>query len=326
VDSESSYHEPVLVVPVVETLVTDLSGLYLDATAGGGGHSEAILQQLDQQGSVVALDKDEDAIAQLYRLRESYGDRLEILHGDFADAEQILAANRSQPRPLAGALFDLGVSSHQINAAARGFSYHQDGPLDMRMDCSSGVPAGQLLAQVSEADLVDLIRRYGEEWSARRIARSICRRRQATDGMVTTAQLRAAIAATGPKHLTKTLARVFQALRIAVNGELERLSDGLDGAISMLAPGGRLAVISYHSLEDRVVKGKLNELVKGCLCPPRLTVCVCGRQPEFKSLSRKSIRPDEAELERNNRSRSARLRVFEKMIRTANDPMEEGNR
>lgn len=312
-DSESSYHQPVLVVQVVANLVSDPSGLYLDATAGGGGHTEAILHALDEEGYVMALDKDGDAIAHLGRLRPSFGDRVEILHGDFADVEQLLSADKRRQRPLAGALFDLGVSSYQIDTPARGFSYHQDGPLDMRMDCSSGVPAGQLLAHVSEADLVDLIRRYGEERSARRIARSICRRRETEDGMVTTAQLRGAIAATGPVHLTKTLARVFQALRIAVNGELQRLSDGLDGIISLLAPGGRLAVISYHSLEDRLVKVKLGELMKGCICPPRLTVCACGRKPQFRTLSRKLIRPDDCEVEINSRGRSARLRVFEKI-------------
>ncbi len=301
-----------MVEPVVSNLVGDPSGLFLDATAGGGGHVRAILDELAQDGRVIALDKDADAVVHLGRLRQSFGDRVEIVHGDFADIGQILS-EREGERPLAGALFDLGVSSHQIDTAERGFSYHQDGPLDMRMDCSSGVPADQLLARVSEADLVGLIKQYGEERSARRIARSICRRRDAGDGMGTTGQLRGAVAATGPKHLTKTLARVFQALRIAVNGELQRLSDGLDGVISALAPGGRLAVISYHSLEDRLVKVKLGELMKGCICPPRLTICACGRRPQFRSLSRKPIRADESEVASNSRGRSARLRVYEKL-------------
>ena len=303
-----------MVVPVVVNLVGDPSGLFLDATAGGGGHVRAILDKLEPDGRVLALDKDAEAILHLGRLRHPFGDRVELVHGDFADIRQILVERETGERPLAGALFDLGVSSHQIDTAARGFSYHQDGPLDMRMDCSSGVPAGQLLARVSEADLVGLIKQYGEERTARRIARSICRRRDAGDGMDTTAQLRGAIAATGPKHLTKTLARVFQALRIAVNEELQRLSDGLDGVISALAPGGRLAVISYHSLEDRLVKVKLGELMKGCVCPPRLTICACGRRPQFKSLSRKPIRAGEAEVSNNNRGRSARLRVYEKFV------------
>ncbi len=301
-----------MVEPVVANLVGDPSGLFLDATAGGGGHVRAILDELAEDGRVIALDKDSDAVVHLGPLRQSFGDRVEIVHGDFADIGQILS-EREGERPLAGALFDLGVSSHQIDTAERGFSYHQDGPLDMRMDCSSGVPADQLLARVSEADLVGLIKQYGEERSARRIARSICRRRDAGDGMETTGQLRGAVAATGPKHLTKTLARVFQAVRIAVNGELQRLSDGLDGVISALAPGGRLAVISYHSLEDRLVKVKLGELMKGCICPPRLTICACGRRPQFRSLSRKPIRADESEVARNSRGRSARLRVYEKL-------------
>lgn len=305
---QTPYHEPVMVGQVVDNLVGNPSGTYLDATAGGGGHVQAVLERLDPTGGVIALDKDADAIAHLDRLLASYGDRLEIVHGDFADVDQILRG-----RSLAGALFDLGVSSHQIDTAARGFSYHQDGPLDMRMDCSSGVPAGQLLERVSEADLVGLIKQYGEERSARRIARSICHRRDEGEGMATTAQLRAAVAATGPKNLTKTLARVFQALRIAVNGELQRLSDGLDCVISALVPGGRLAVISYHSLEDRLVKVKLGELMKGCICPPRLTICACGRKPRFRSLSKKAVRADESEVAANSRGRSARLRIYEKL-------------
>lgn len=302
-----------MVESVVANLVGDPSGLFLDATAGGGGHVRAIMDKLEPDGRVIALDKDIDAINHLGQLRQSFGDRLEIVHGDFAEIGQMVFERGEGERPLAGALFDLGVSSHQINTATRGFSYHQDGPLDMRMDCSSGVPADQLIARVSEADLVGLIKQYGEERSARRIARSMCRRRDAGDGMTTTGQLRAAVAATGPKHLTKTLARVFQALRIAVNGELQRLSDGLDGVISALAPGGRLAVISYHSLEDRLVKVKLTELMKGCICPPRLTVCACGRKPQFRSLSRKPIWADESEVASNRRGRSARLRVYEKL-------------
>lgn len=301
-----------MVESVVANLVGDPSGLFLDATAGGGGHVRAILDKLEPDGRVIALDKDIDAINHLGQLRQSFGDCLEIVHGDFADIGRMVS-EREGERPLAGALFDLGVSSHQIDTATRGFSYHQDGPLDMRMDCSSGVPAAQLLARVSEADLVGLIKQYGEERSARRIARSICRRRDAGEGMATTGQLRGAVAATGPKHLTKTLARVFQALRIAVNGELQRLSDGLDGVISALAPGGRLAVISYHSLEDRLVKVKLAELMKGCICPPRLTICACGRRPQFRSLSRKPIQAEESEVASNRRGRSARLRVYEKL-------------
>ena len=309
----TGYHEPVMVAAVVEHLVADPSGSYLDATAGGGGHSEAILRHLGPEGRLIALDRDLDAIGRLGRLREAYGDRVEILHGDFADAEQVVAGHvDARGRPLAGVLFDLGVSSHQIDTAARGFSYHQDGPLDMRMDCSSGVPAGRLIAQVSEADLAGLIKRFGEERSARRVARSICRRRD-EDGMRTTADLRAAVAATGPKHLTKTLARVFQALRIAVNGELQSLNDGLNAAVSLLGPHGRLAVMSYHSLEDRMVKVKLRELAQGCICPPRLPVCACGRAPSFRPLSRKPIQADEVEVESNPRGRSARLRVYEKI-------------
>jgi len=211
-----------------------------------------------------------------------------------------------------GALFDLGVSSHQIDEGERGFSFRQDGLLDMRMDRSSGVPVGQLLARIEEADLADIIRRYGEERGHRRIARAICRARD-SGPMETTDQLRAAVVSTRPDMPDKTLARVFQALRIHVNDELEELRAGLEAAIELLNPGGRLVVISYHSLEDRMVKVRLAELARGCICPPRVPVCGCGRTPSFRPVWRKARRPSAAEVKANPRSRSARLRAAEKL-------------
>ena len=309
-----SYHEPVMVSEVVDNLVAHPTGLFLDATAGGGGHSEALLKHLHDGGHLVAVDRDGDAISEVEsRLRAHGKEKLTVLRGSFNQLGTLLSGMVDERSAgLSGALFDLGVSSRQIDDPQRGFSYHQDGPLDMRMDRSSGVPAVELLAQVSEADLVSIIKRYGEERQARRIARKICEMRTQA-GMQTTADLRAAIVATGPQKPTKTLARVFQALRIEVNEELRELDGGLEAVIELLGPGGRLVTIAYQSLEDRLVKQKLAELTRGCICPPRIPVCACGRTPTFRNLHRKAIRPGPQEVAANSRARSAVLRIFEKV-------------
>ena len=303
-----------MLLEVVEALITERTGTYLDATVGGGGHSEAILERLDRSGQVIAVDRDPEAIVEAESRLGRFGGQLWLLRGRFDQLPTLLAGRlqERQPSGLNGAVFDLGVSSHQIDEASRGFSYHQEGPLDMRMDRSSGVPAAELIAHVSEADLGDIIKRYGEERNARRVARSICRRRDSAR-METTADLRVAVEDTHPRSPTKTLARVFQALRIEVNEELGELDAGLDAALELLVPGGRLAVISYHSLEDRLVKQKLADLVRGCICPPKIPVCTCGRTPSFINLLRKARRPSEREIAANSRARSATLRLFEKV-------------
>ena len=305
----ATFHRPVMVAEVVSGLVKDPSGTYVDATVGGGGHSRAILRALERDGHLIGLDRDADALKHAARLADEFPGQVTLSQGAFRDLSQLLEGSL---KPLRGILFDLGVSSHQIDMADRGFSYHQDGPLDMRMDRSTGVPAAELIAQVSEADLAGVIKRYGEERGARRIARSICRFRDRR-GVRTTGDLREAVADTTPRHLTKTLARVFQALRIEVNGELAQLDAGLEGAVNALPPEGRLAVISYHSLEDRLVKVKLAVLMRGCICPPRMPVCACGRKPQFRSLHRKPQRAGPGEVEINRRARSAVLRVFERI-------------
>ncbi|HJP29043.1 MAG TPA: 16S rRNA (cytosine(1402)-N(4))-methyltransferase RsmH [Candidatus Latescibacteria bacterium] len=317
-----TYHVPVMAEEVVAGLVVDDDGFYIDATAGGGGHGEAILQALGPSGHLLACDRDSAAMDEAGRRLAPHGGRVIFLQCAFSSLTRSAAPllrQLSQVRPVAvaasGVLFDLGVSSHQIDVSQRGFSYHRDGPLDMRMDRSAGVPAGRLLAQIEESDLVGLIRRYGEERGARRIARSVCRARDAGE-LNSTADLTRAIEATKPQMLNKTLARVFQALRIAVNDELVELENGLDAAIELLRPGGRLAVISYHSLEDRIVKQKLAQLVKGCVCPPALPACACGLLPSFRAVSRRqSATP--VEVEANPRARSAALRLYEKLDQEA---------
>ena len=243
------FHVPVMAEEVVAGLVGDPQGTYVDATAGGGGHSQVMLRELGSQGRLVAIDRDPEAVA---RVREDLQDeRLAVVCGRFGELRQILAEQGVSE--MDGVLFDLGVSSHQIDQASRGFSYQQEGPLDMRMELGVGMSAAELIEQSSAEDLSRLLAEYGEERQARRIARAICQ----APSMRTTAELRKAVESTRPKHLPKTLARVFQALRIAVNGELDQLERGLEMGIGMLRPGGRLGVIAYHSLEDRLVKRPL---------------------------------------------------------------------
>ena len=308
-----AYHVPVMVAEVVAGLVTDPAGVYIDATTGGGGHSEALLGALGDRGHLLACDRDSAALHEAGRRLDPHRGRVTFLQCAFSSLARSAAPllDQLQRSEVDGVLFDLGVSSHQIDERERGFSYHQDGPLDMRMDRSAGVPADRLLAQIREADLVELIRRYGEERQARRIGRAICQARD-EGAMQTTADLAAAIERTRPQRLTKTLARVFQALRIAVNGELSELEQGLRQAIEILAHGGRVAVIAYHSLEDRIVKQHMAQLIKGCICPPGLPACACGRLPSFRAVHRaQRARPEEVEV--NSRARSATLRIYERI-------------
>ena len=303
------YHIPVMVEEVVAGLVADPDGSYMDATAGGGGHSWALLQALGPKGRLLAVDRDREAVAAA-RARLAADARAVVRRGRFAELSELLA--QEGIGPLSGVLFDLGVSSHQIDAPARGFSYQADGPLDMRMDAAVGSTAAELIAACSERELAELIARYGEERAARRIARSIGRQQRLAP-LTTTQALRQAVAATRPQMLNKTLARVFQALRIAVNDELEQLQAGLTAAEVGLKPGGRLAVLAYHSLEDRLVKQHFAALVRGCICPPRVPICTCGKEPSFKRVGHKLQRASEAEIKQNTRARSAILRIYEKI-------------
>ena len=303
------YHVPVMVQEVVEGLVADPDGTYMDATVGGGGHSLALLRVLGEQGRLIAVDRDWEAV-ETARKKLAADTRVVVSQGCFADLGELV--DRAGIAPLSGILFDLGVSSHQIDEPGRGFSYQEDGPLDMRMDPAAGQTAAELVAAASERELAELIKLYGEERRARRIARSICRHRK-LEPLATTQALRRAIAETRPQILHKTLARVFQALRIAVNDELEQLQAGLVAVETKLKPGGRLAVIAYHSLEDRLVKQHLAALERGCNCPPRLPICVCGRKPSFVKVGRKLCRASGEEVQKNSRARSAVLRIYERI-------------
>jgi 16S rRNA (cytosine1402-N4)-methyltransferase len=302
-------HVPVLADEVRELLAVRPGETVVDATFGAGGHASLLASDLQGHGKLIAIDRDPGARAYFDQLAKRAQVQTRFLRGDFALVLEQLAGNGVEADAI---LLDLGVSSMQIDRPERGFSYTADAPLDMRMDPSAEVSAAGIVNEAAERDLATIFKRYGEERYARQIARAIVRRRkeepfQRTGELVET--IKAAIPAParfGDGHPAK---RVFQALRIAVNDELGSLESALPSAFSMLRPGGRLAVISFHSLEDRIVKRFMRDRERGCECPPDFPVCVCGKTPELRSTSRKAIRPGAAETAANPRSSSARLRV-----------------
>jgi len=306
-------HVPVLADEVRQLLAIRPGETVVDATFGAGGHASLLAADLRGDGRLIAIDRDPAARTYFDRFRKQTGVKGRFLRGDFAVVLEQLADNGSRADAI---LFDLGVSSMQIDRPERGFSYATDAPLDMRMDPSSDFSARELVNEGSERELTHIFRSYGEERYAKQIARSIARRRREqpfdrTGELVDT--IKAAIPAParfGDGHPAK---RVFQALRIAVNDELTALEDALPAAVELLKPGGRLAVISFHSLEDRIVKQFLRDQERGCTCPPDFPVCVCGREPVLRATPRRAIRPSQRELASNPRAASARLRAAVKV-------------
>ncbi len=305
----SGYHLPVLLEPVLEALDVQSDGLYVDGTAGGGGHSFAIASKLTT-GHLYALDQDPDAIK--VASERLAGLPATVIRTNFANMDTVLCERGVSK--VNGILMDIGVSSHQLDDGARGFSFHEDAPLDMRMS-KEGTTAADLCNTMSEAQLADIFFRYGEEKFSRRIAAAIVRERE-NNPITTTLQLAELIKAAVPaaarrdKHPAR---RVFQALRIEVNDELGCLSRALDTAFDLLDVGGRLAIITFHSLEDRMVKQRFAEWRQGCVCPPSAPVCICGRTPAAELVTRKPVRATEQELQENPRSRSATLRCVQKL-------------
>jgi len=302
-------HVPVLADEVRELLAVKPGETVVDATFGAGGHSAVLAAELQGRGKLIAIDRDPTAREFFDRFAKRASVQTRFLRGDFAVVLEQLAENGVQADAI---LLDLGVSSMQIDRPDRGFSYAVDAPLDMRMDPSADVSAAGIVNEADERDLATIFRRYGEERYAKQIARAIVRRRkerpfERTGDLVET--IRSAIPAParfGDGHPAK---RVFQALRIAVNDELGSLEAALPAAFAMLRAGGRLGVISFHSLEDRAVKRFMRDLERGCDCPPDFPVCVCGKEPQLRALSRKPIRPSANELTVNPRAGSARFRV-----------------
>jgi len=312
-----SYHEPVLLKQCLAQLDLVAGAVVIDGTLGGGGHAEAILERTAPDGLLIGLDLDAEALREAGQRLAPYGDRVRLVQASFRRLDDVaaeLAADRG-PIPIDAVLLDLGVSSHQLDEARRGFRFSEGdaGPLDMRMNADSPRPtAAALLASLSVEELERLFSQYGQLPGSRRLARAIVEQRR-TQPLETTRDLVALIRALGigrgRKHNPATL--VFQALRIAVNDELDALEEGLQAAIRVLRPGGRLAVIAYHSLEDRLVKRSFREAARGCVCPPEWPACRCGRRPSLRVLTRRPVVPDAEETRRNPRARSARLRVAE---------------
>ncbi|MBQ8509168.1 MAG: 16S rRNA (cytosine(1402)-N(4))-methyltransferase RsmH [Clostridia bacterium] len=306
-------HYSVLLHESVDGLNIKPDGIYTDCTLGGGGHSEEILRHL-VSGRLVAIDQDADAIAAAGKRLAAYADRIDFVHDNFRNVGQALETLGYDG--IDGAVIDLGVSSYQLDTPERGFSYMHDAPLDMRMNAEAPLTAREVINTYGEERLKKLIYDYSEERFAGRIASKICAAREEKP-IETTYELveliKAAIPAKAREDGPHPAKRTFQAIRIEVNSELSVIEPTLDALVDALNPGGRLAVITFHSLEDRIVKQAFSGYAKGCVCPPDFPVCVCGRKPRVKILTHKPILPSAKELEENPRSRSAKLRILEKI-------------
>jgi len=302
-------HISVMLNEAVDALNIKPNGIYIDGTAGGAGHSKVIASKLDG-GCLLALDRDPDAVA--VATERLSGLPAKVLHHNFSEIEEVLAEQGIEK--IDGLLLDLGVSSYQLDTAERGFSFHNDAPLDMRMS-KEGISAADLVNEMSADELSKIFFDYGEEKFARKIAAAIVKKRQ-DKRIETTLELADIISDSVPaayKRNGHPARKCFQAIRIAVNGELDCIEKTINSAFEHLNVGGRIAIITFHSLEDRIVKRCFSELCKGCVCPPDIPICVCGRTPRGKLTSRKPIEPGEAEIKENQRSRSAKLRVIEKI-------------
>lgn len=307
-------HNPVLLNECVENLKIRPDGIYVDGTLGGGGHSSEILKRLGENGTLVGIDRDQDALQASEARLKSFPARKLFAQGNYADAREIL--KRFDILHVDGVLLDIGVSSFQLDNPERGFSYMHDAPLDMRMDQKSDFSAYDVVNGYSQQELSDVISKYGEERWASRIAEFIVRARKKAP-VESTSQLveiiKAAIPASARRTGPHPAKRTFQAIRIEVNDELGQLESALDMFCDLLAPGGRLCVITFHSLEDRIVKKKFEKRANPCTCPPEFPICVCGKKADVKKITKKPITPTGKELELNPRARSAKLRVIEKL-------------
>ena len=305
-------HKSVLLEETIDNLNIKPDGIYVDGTLVGAGHSEQIVKRLGEGGRLIGIDQDEDAIAAASKRLEPYGDKVTIVRDNYQNFRRILDELNIQK--VDGILLDLGVSSYQLDNADRGFTYRVDAPLDMRMDNRQTKTAKDIVNDYSEAELFRILKDYGEERYAKSIAYHICKYRE--NKVIETNEelndiIRGSIPAkarNGQGHPSK---QTFQAIRIELNRELDVLRDSIDGMIASLNPGGRLCIITFHSLEDRIVKLAFRKNENPCICPPNFPVCTCGRKPLGKVITRKPIIPGERELEENSRSKSSKLRVFE---------------
>ena len=307
-------HIPVLLDEVLSLLAPEHGGTFIDGTLGGGGHAEAVLKRLSQDGRLIGIDRDWEAVRAAEDRLSAFGDRFRALHGNFFEMKALLSgAGVSEAN---GILLDLGVSSHQLDTPERGFSYKTEAPLDMRMDKEAPLSARDVVNDYSEAELARVIWEYGEERFSRRIAGRIVRERQGSPIETTTrlaAIVKEAIPAKYRREPQHPARRTFQALRIEVNGELKGLDRAVEDACDLLQKGGRLCIITFHSLEDRIVKQAFRRFENPCTCPPSAPVCVCGKRPKAKILTKKPLTCSEEEAARNPRSTSAKLRCVERI-------------
>jgi len=319
------FHQPVLVQEVLEDLITAPDGVYIDGTVGSGGHSEAIGRRIQGRGQLLCVDRDSEAIRISKQRLGFLGEEVRFVRASYTDVDQLL--RDLGWRKAHGILLDLGMSSFQLEQSGRGFSFYRDEPLDMRMDPDAGVTAEHLIRHLSEKEIEEILRKYGEETRARAIARRITQERK-TKPIVSSLQLARLIESVVPRSRRRgakhPATRTFQALRIAVNKELEHLASFLDKCPSLLCGGGRVVILSYHSLEDRKVKQTMMHWEKGCECPPTLPQCCCGKARLFRRLHKKGIKPDPKEIEENPRARSAVLRAAERI--TTHDTSHQGFR
>lgn len=304
-------HYSVMLSECIDGLNIKPDGLYVDCTAGGGGHSLAIARRLNEKGRLITIDRDPEAIATVTDRLALFSDRVEIINSNYSELRTILGDRKAD-----GVLIDLGVSSYQIDTPERGFSYMNDAPLDMRMNPNDPISARDIVNNYSEEQLADIIFRFGEEKFSRRIAASIVKKRQFKP-IETTLELSGLVAESIPPKFrekgSNPAKRTFQAIRIEVNHEIDIIEPTVRTISDILNPGGRMAVITFHSLEDRLVKQTLSELARGCTCPPEFPVCVCGKKPIMKLITKKPLLPSAEELTENKRSHSAKLRIAEKL-------------
>ena len=308
-------HASVLLHEVVDALSPERGGVFADCTAGGGGHSYEIARRLPKGGRLISLDRDPDAVAAAKERLAVFGGKVTVVKSDYSEIGAVLDSVGADP--LNGVMWDLGVSSFQLDEGERGFSYMKDAPLDMRMDRSGGITAADVVNGYSAEELKRIIWEYGEEKFAGPVAKNIVKARE-KKRITTTGELAALVAGAMPaaarraetQHPAK---RTFQAIRIEVNGELDQIEPSIRAAVERLAPGGIAAVITFHSLEDRIVKRTFADLATGCICPPEFPVCVCGRVPVVEHVTKKPVVPSKDETEENPRARSAKLRIVRKL-------------
>jgi 16S rRNA (cytosine1402-N4)-methyltransferase len=328
VNTQTAGHNPVLLTETIEHLAPHGGGNYLDGTFGGGGHTRAILAASYPDGRVLAVDADPAAAERAKELQQESGngDRLRFEHANFAELAEVAKATGFDPAD--GILLDLGLSSFQLDQAERGFAFRFDAPLDMRFDPTTGEPASDIVNSAPEVELARIIFEFGEDSKSRRIARAIVKEREKSPILTTTVLANVVTNAVGGRRGSDThpATRTFQALRIATNHELDVLETALAGAVDVLKPGGRLAVISFHSLEDRIVKRFMQYESATCVCPPDQPICTCGHHPRLRRVTRHAVKPSPAEIADNPRSRSAVLRVGERLPEMGNSAELRGDR